>query len=265
MPESCSPRLVPQVADKPLAGVGVLVTRPQEQAAGLIEAITSKGGLAIAFPVIAIRPHDADAIATDEASLLEPDIAIFVSTNAVRCGLAYSATAHIAAIGPVTAHAIRARDRSVDIHSPDGYDSEHLLATPALQQVQGKVVRIIRGEDGRGLLGETLRERGAVVEYLTVYARQMPVYAEPDLADIRSRWLDGAIHVVTVMSVESLSNLLHLTPKDCHKAFAKTPLVTPASRVIIEARNRFPDIPTTLAKGPQASDIVDAILAWAGT
>ena len=71
----------------------------------------------------------------------------------------------------------------------------------------------------------------------------------------------GEVHVVTAMSVETLLNLLRLLPGDCHAVLARTPLVTPATRVINEATKRFPGIPVTLANGPQAGDMVEAIIA----
>ncbi|MDH3350179.1 MAG: hypothetical protein OEM51_01425, partial [Gammaproteobacteria bacterium] len=50
-------------------------------------------------------------------------------------------------------------------------------------------------------------------------------------------------------------------PEWCAARLRDTPLVTPATRVIKEALERFPGIPTTLARGPQASDMVNAIIA----
>ena len=150
----------------PLDGVGVLVTRPQRQADGLVAAIESRGGVAIRFPVIEARPHpQADVIAMAE-TLHIPDIVIVVSANAVRFGLRFAGDAAIAAVGPATARSVENSGRQVDIRARDGFDSEQLLATPELQDVAGKVVRIIRGNGGRELLASTLRERGATVESL---------------------------------------------------------------------------------------------------
>jgi uroporphyrinogen-III synthase len=243
-----------------LAGVGVLVTRPEGQAAELVTAITAHGGFAIEFPVMEIAPRPSDAIATDASALHEPDIAIFVSANAVRHGLDYAATARLAVVGPATAAAAEAAGRGVDIRAATGFDSEHLLAEAALQDVNGKVVRIVRGDDGRELLADTLRDRGATVEYLPVYSRKTPDYSNQEIAALEQQWRAGAVNVVTVMSVDSLDRLVTLLPESCKSSLGCTPLVTPATRVIIEAQNRFPGIPTTLARGPQASDMVDAII-----
>jgi uroporphyrinogen-III synthase len=249
------------VNESTLSGAGVLVTRPRRQADVLVDAIESIGGTAIRFPAIEIRPRpDADVIAEAER-LGIPDIAVFVSPNAVRCGLRYAGAAQLAAVGPATARAVEAAGRTADIQSPDGYSSEHLLGTPALQDVSGKVVRIIRGNGGRELLAAALCERGATVEYLEVYSRELPHYTESELAGIADKWRSGAIDIVTVMSVATFDNLVTLLPRNCRDLLARTPLVAPASRVIKAARDRFPDIPTMLASGPRTNDMVTAIVA----
>lgn len=253
------------MADNALSGVGVLVTRPKHQAAGFVDAITKKGGVAIELPVMEIIAHDTAKIEHDVASLLEADIAIFVSANAVRLGLAHAGTANIAAIGPTTAIAVRRHGREVDIQSPDGFDSEHLLKTQELQDVHGKVIRIIRGNVGREVLARTLASRGAIVEYLAVYRRQIPEYPAEVLTKITEQWQAGKVDVVTVMSVESLQNLLKILPRECRELLVDTTLVTPAQRVVQEAAVQLPGIPTTLAKGPQVNDIIEAILAHKNT
>lgn len=248
-----------------LAGVGVLVTRPRLQATELVAAITSHGGSALEFPVLEIRPRASDEIGNDASALQDPDIVVFVSANAVQHGLDHAAAAAIAVVGPATAAAVAAAGRRVDIRAASGFDSEHLLAESALQDVRGKVVRIIRGDGGRELLANTLRDRGATVEYLTVYSRNTPGYSSGEIAALEQQWRAGAVNVVTIMSVETLIRLVALLPEWCRNELENTPLVTPATRVIIEALNRFPGIPTTLARGPQASDMVDAIISCSKT
>ena len=251
--------------DNDLAGVGVLVTRPRRQATELVELIRSRGGSAIEFPVIEILPREQDMVEAAAIDLPDPDIAIFVSRNAVENGLAYSAAARTAVIGPATAAALRAAGRSVDIAPADGFDSEHLLEEAELHDVSGKHVRIIRGVGGRELLADILRNRGAIVDYLEVYERVAPHYSAEQTAELEQQWRSGAVNTVTVMSIESLDNLVSLLPEWCATALANTLLVTPAARVIQEALNRFPGIPARLASGPQASKMVDAILAGART
>ena len=248
------------MTDTRLQGVGVLVTRPRAQAAELIKSIEDHGGRAICFPVIEIVPRDRADVEADAAHLPKPDIALFVSSNAVAYGLSHADDAIKVAIGPATAAAIEAAGQSVDISPADGYDSESLLQEPALQSVSGKHVRIIRGGEGRELLANTLRERGAFVDTLSVYERQLPNISTAALDEVETAWLAGQIDAVTVMSVETLNNLACALPKSMRNALANVALVTPAARVIKELLDRFPASNPVLASGVLATDMVDAIM-----
>jgi len=248
------------MADQQLAGVGVLVTRPSHQAVELVDAIEDHGGTAVRFPVIDIVPRGAAEIAADEALLKDPDIVIFVSRNAVQFGLAHTADAIVAAVGPATTAALEAAGHRADIRPELGFDSEHLLAEPHLLDVADKTVRIVRGTDGRELLADTLRSRGAFVDYLPVYERRLPQYTDAELGALEARWRSGDIDLVTVMSVESVRNLGALLPDWCKNQLRNTSLVTPAARVLKEALARFPGTSATLAAGPLAGDMVRAII-----
>ena len=249
------------MADRPLQGVGVLVTRPRTQATELVNAIEEQGGRAYCFPVMEIAPFDDNVVRQQAAEMHKPDVAIFVSRNAVEYGIQYADGGRIAAIGPATAKAVEAAGRVVDIQPASGYDSEHLLAEEPLQDVAGKHIRIIRGTSGRELLAEELTQRGAIVEYLSVYKRRLPRVGPETLADLESRWRQGEINVVTVMSVQSLINLAKILPAWCAAQLATTLLVTPAGRVLKEALDRYPASRPTLASGPGADEMVRAIIA----
>ncbi len=244
-----------------LEGVGVLVTRPRTQAVDLVAAIEAAGGAAFCFPVLEIVPLDENIVAANAASLDKPDIAIFVSRNAVEYGLRYSDGARIAAIGPATAAAVSSAGRIVDIQPAAGFDSEHLLAESVFTDVAGKRIRIIRGNAGRQLLAEELAARGASVEYLSVYERRLPNASPQLLAGLEARWRQGEINVVTVMSVQSFRNLVALLPAWCEAQLELTPLVTPAGRVLKEILDRYPASRPILASGPQAREMVEAIIA----
>jgi len=245
------------MADTALAGVGVLVTRPKHQSEALLAAIRNAGGSPIRFPSIEIVGVDA---ASDAAGLAAPEIVIFVSSNAVEHGLQYAEGARIAAVGPATAAAIEAAGRSVDISSSAGFDSENLLAAADFFSVTGKRIRIIRGQDGRELLADTLRARGAQVDYLQVYERRMPLYSDDEVESLLHVWESGQIDVVTVMSIAAFRNLIELLPESAIPLLSRTPLVTPAERVLKEALDMFPELPTTLAAAPDADEMVRGVV-----
>jgi uroporphyrinogen-III synthase len=246
-----------------LDGFGILVTRPEHQADELVTAINDAGGEAIRFPVIDIEPQEPADILRHLAATPVADIAIFISTNAVKYGLHYlngNRTA-IAAIGPATKAAIESAGGQVDIFPASGYDSEHLLAEAELDDVTGKRIRIVRGDAGRELLAKTLRERGATVDYLPVYRRLTRTYSPSLLAGLEHRWRDEQVNCVIAMSVDSLSRLLDILSAGCRELLGKTPLVTPSARVLRTSSDKIPDAEVWLAESPQTDDMVRALIA----
>jgi uroporphyrinogen-III synthase len=246
----------------PLSGIGVLVTRPAGREQDLVEAIETAGGSVIAFPVLEIETRDAAILGEEQAKLPPPDIAIFVSSNAVRFGFRYipASGVRIAAIGPATRASIEAEGRTVDIYPSGGFDSEHLLQEPELVHATGKAIRIVRADSGRELLATTLRQRGAQVDYLSAY-RRLPIrHSDEDLEQLERAWRAGQIHYVTVMSVATLDSLWSALPDYCRMLLPETPLVTPSERVIQTASERIPGIQAILAPGPQAGDMVRAMI-----
>jgi uroporphyrinogen-III synthase len=199
-------------------------------------------------------------VAAEAEKLAAPEIAIFVSSNAVKHGLQYAEGAQIAVVGPATASAVEAAGRSVDIKSASGFDSEHLLTTADLFNVTGRRIRIIRGQDGRELLADTLRARGAQVDYLQVYERNLPLYSLDDVEALVAVWESGLINVVTAMSVASFKNLVELLPESAAPLLSRTPLVTPAERVLKEAVDQFPTLPVTLAQAPDVDEMVRGVV-----
>ncbi len=246
-----------------LSGFVVLMTRPERQADELITAIEDYGGEAIRFPVIDIEPKKSADIKRCLNMLPTADITIFISKNAVLYGLHYvngDETA-IAAIGPGTKSAIELADKHVDIIPLQGYDSEHLLAEAELQNVSGKNIRIIRGEGGRELLADTLRKRGAKVNYMSVYRRLSHTYTPNFLASLEHRWRNDQVNCVIAMSVSSLNTLLEILPTSCCELLNKTPLATPSARVLQTASDKIPNTKVWLADNPQTDGMIRALIA----
>ena len=196
-----------------LADLKVLVTRPAHQAGPLCRLIEEAGGVAVSFPVLSVTAmEETEAMQSLLDHLNDYWLAIFISPNAVRFGIEAAARhgglpagLHIAAVGEGSRRELEQRlKRTVDFVPEGRYDSEGLLALPALQQVAGKKIVIFRGGGGRELLAETLRERGAQVDYAEVY-RRMPT-TPPDSATL-SRWIEGGVNAITVTSSEGLQNL----------------------------------------------------------
>lgn len=199
-----------------LHGLRVLVTRPAHQAQSLAQQIEQAGGEAILLPTIEIAaPADPAALERLLARLDEFDLAIFVSPNAVRAARAGLARhgglpsgLQLAAVGQATVQALHAAGAGPVLAPAERFDSEGLLALLPAGKVAGKRVLILRGNDGRELLGDTLAARGARVSHAECYRRLPP--AAPDPVAL-ARLAQGDIDVITATSVEGLKNLCTLT------------------------------------------------------
>lgn len=253
-----------------LHGRGVLVTRPAHQADTLCHMIEQAGGRAIRFPVLAIAPpHDMTAPLATVARLAHYDLAIFVSPNAVEYGLdligaqgGLPAGLRLAVVGEGSARALRARlGRGPDLQPSERYDSEGLLALAELQQVAGRRVVIFRGDGGRELLGQALRERGATVDYAEVYRRVRPAV---DVAALAAQLAAGAVDIVTVTSSEGLRNLLELAGADNAARLKKLPLVVVSERTAALAQELGFSQPAHVAALASDAGLVEAVARWAG-
>lgn len=195
-----------------LAGRRVLNTRPAHQAAGLSAALTEAGAEVAELPLIAIVPRPLPA--EDERLLLDLDRydgVFFVSANAARLGLDAVANAWpqwpwrlpAYAVGASTATVLAAA--GLDVRVPEQADSEGLLALPSLQAVAGQRFLLLRGEDGRELLPATLRARGARVDVIALYRRELPPEAPARWRALRA---DGLPDDVVLTSPDALRHWL---------------------------------------------------------
>jgi uroporphyrinogen-III synthase len=225
------------VAPCDLRGRGVLVTRPAAQADGLCGLIEAAQGRPIRLPTIEIAPASDPQLALELLSQ-SWDLAYFVSPNAVEQAVAlvsdgtWPRVARIAAVGRATASALVAAGRAPDLMPEQRYDSETLLAMPELADMRGQRVLIVRGDGGRPLLGDTLRQRGAEVCYAEVYRRMRP---RVDVTPLLSGWADQ-VALVTATSDEILLSLVEMLGPAGRAPLVATPLVVVAERTAETAR-----------------------------
>lgn len=232
----------------PLADVGVLVTRPREQADAFAAELKQLGATPWLLPALAILPTgDTEALKRTMQAAGACTLAIFVSPTAVTFGLAALRRHHpdwpqdrttIAAVGMGTARALHQAGIGNVLVPETGADSEHLLALPRLQAVAHENILILRGEGGRTTLAETLVARGAHLLHAECYRRGMPQPADlaPQLAATRTALHAGSIHAITVFSSETLDNLFHLLGPDAAAALRATPLFAAHARIAEHAR-----------------------------
>jgi uroporphyrinogen-III synthase len=250
-----------------LAGVGVLVTRPQAQSAELCRLLEAHGATTFAFPAITI-----DALATPPEfarRIGDPnafDLVVFTSANAVRHGAALLGPRRdraIAAIGPATRRALDLAGYPVAITPRGGFDSEHLLAEPALRDLAGRRVLLVKGVGGRDLLARELAARGARVESLEVY-RRSPAAPEPArLRELEDRLDAGALQVVTATSVEIATALLAISTPRLRAVLARLHWLAPAGRVASALDALGVRGPRIAAASPEDPALLEALSRWA--
>ncbi len=230
-------REAPSGDASPLAGAGILVTRPVRQAAGFAAKVAALGGAPVVFPAIVILPpDDAAPLQHAHASLATYDYAVFVSANAVEHGMPdpgrWPRDLVAFAPGAATAEALHAVGLSEVRVPPERQDSEGLLDLPEFLEPRGKRVLVLRGDGGRELLGDTLRERGAMVDHVTCYRRGRP----KDPAGLAQAFGAGRIDAVTVTSSEGLDNLWSIVDDVTRARWAAMPTFAPHARIASRAR-----------------------------
>lgn len=250
--------------DLPLAHCAVAITRPADQAGELAELISKAGGEAVLFPLLEIRPvDDLDAFDHLVARLETFDWAFFISSNAVEHAMprllarrSLPPRLRWVAIGPTTAACLRDYGIS-NVLTPRGrYDSESLLDLPEMQSMAGQRCVIFRGIGGRELLADTLRARGAEVEFAECYQRVNP---NADTGKLHRLWQNGRLHAIVVTSSEALRNLM-AAAGDEPGWLGKVPLFVNHERIAASARQL--GLQAYVAQVPGDAGLLAAMTQW---
>ncbi|HFC54417.1 MAG TPA: uroporphyrinogen-III synthase [Gammaproteobacteria bacterium] len=249
-----------------LQGLGVMVTRPAHQAEPLCRLIEAAGGRPYRLPLLEIAPPEHPPAGLDR--LEEYHMAIFISPNAVEWGIALIRERgdlppglQLATVGRGSAARLeKLLGRKPDICAPPPFNSEALLTNSGMQKLANRNIIVFRGNGGRELLAETLRSRGATVEYCEVYRRACPKI-EP--AEVKRAWEQGKIDIITITSGEGLRNLVERTGAANHGWLFQTPLVLINRRLAALARELGFRQQLLISREASDSAMIDAIARWA--
>jgi uroporphyrinogen-III synthase len=249
-----------------LAGIGVLVTRPEHQAMPLCRLLEAQGASAWRLPALEIKAFgDRRALAARLGALDAFDLIIFTSANAVRFGAALldqKRDLQLAAIGAATARALNQAGYRVAFTPRETPSTEGLLAHPRLEHLSGHRILMIKGSEGRQLLQQELARRGAGVVTADVYQR---VPASPTAASLRAlheRFAAGEVHVITATSLGVGVALLQLVPEELRGEFERVPWVVPGERVAAALRGHGLSAPLLLSDSAEDQDLVAALVRW---
>ena len=158
------------MGDRPLAGLKVVVTRPDPQSQGLVAGLEALGAVVASVPLVAIAPVD-DPAALDAAAGALPiyDWVVFTSANGVRAFgerlTARERPPRVGVVGPATADA--ARELGVEPAFVGRGAAESLAE--GLELADGARVLLLQADLAGPELATALRERGAAADVLTAY------------------------------------------------------------------------------------------------
>jgi uroporphyrinogen III methyltransferase/synthase len=256
---------------RPLFGKRILVTRPREQAGGLIEQLEAMGAEAIEAPMIRILPPD-DYGPLDEACarIGTFDWIVFASANAVDALLErLLATPQdfralggvkLCAVGASTADHLARRGLKVDL-TPSEYRAE--AAVRALAEhgdVEGLKVLLPRADIGRETIADELRRLGAVVTDVVAYRTAVVDAEREGEPDIYRMLLDRRIDVVTFTSASAVRNFVKAVGAEPAADLLRTTTVASIGPVTAETASQC-NIQTTIMPAQYTVPaLVDAIV-----
>lgn len=169
---------------EPLAGVKIVITRAQEQAGKLRQALAARGATVLELPTIALAPpHSFRPLDAAIRRLARYAWVIFTSTNGVEQFFSRLARwrknapglrrIKIAAIGPATAQALRRHGVKPRI-VPREFRAEGLVQALARERWAGQRVLLARAAKAREVLPQALQRKGAKVDVIAAYRTVLP-------------------------------------------------------------------------------------------
>jgi uroporphyrinogen-III synthase len=249
-----------------LQGVGVLVTRPEQQAMPLCRLLEIQGASTLRLPAVEIKPFgNRRETAAKLGALAEFDVIIFTSANAVRFGaslLDQKRELTLAALGPATARALNQAGYRVAVQPVGNFDSESLLRHPRLEHPAGRRILIIKGSNGRPFLEQELAHRGAHVVTADVYQRVPATPSHAVLAQLLESFTAGAVQVITATSLEIAGNLLSMATPALRDEFERTHWLVPGERIAAGLREQGLLSPLVQAESAEDHDLVEALVRW---
>jgi uroporphyrinogen-III synthase len=211
----------------------VVLTRPLSQCAAMLKTLQASGRKVVHFPMFDIAPlRDETKLTQALPRLSEYALVVFVSPAAIRMCLsqpyfqehAWPKDLAIAVMGAgsrATLYEFGISSENYTVISPSNTertDSETLLDDLDLAHLQDQKVLLIRGETGRELFADALRQAQIAVDVVAAYRRVIPEFdsaraetlrklIEPNLEQQENQQMsEQAAWVIT--SSEVLSTLL---------------------------------------------------------
>jgi len=258
---------------RPLFGKRMLVTRPREEAADLVDRLEAMGAETIEAPMIRIVPPE-DYGPLDEACaqagrfnwiILSSAHAVDAFVERVLAGprdLRSLNGAKLCGVGPATGERLARYGLKVDL-TPSEYRAEGILrALSETGDVRGLKILLPRADIGREIVADELRKQGAEVTEVIAY-RTTAVEAEREgEPDIYRMLLEHRIDVVTFASASAVRSFVRVLGTEPAADLLSATIVASIGPVTAEAASQF-NIKTTIMPALYTIPaLVDAIVEY---
>lgn len=236
-----------------LTGKTIVVTRAAQKADHLTRLIKQRGGNPLLFPMIEIRAPDSwDECDRSLRALDSYDAFLFTSVNGVEYFFKRIDELRITknnlrskptyAVGPKTGAAAEEHRLAV-VAVPQQFTALDLARTLTEKAVQGKKFLFPRGDKGRDVLVDELRQRGAFVDVITVYRTEYT--KQHDTERVRSQIMNGTIDVITFTSPSAVINftsLFSLQDREQFRRLYKIAVIGPVTNEALASVHMWADI-----------------------
>ena len=195
-----------------LAGKRILITRTRQQASSLAAQLEAVGAVPITIPAIEIVPPESYALLDAALRQLDTfDWLVFTSANAVEAfanrRISGLSPKMVATIGPATTKAVQAIGMHVDL-MPPRYVAESLAET-LVPHAAGSRVLLVRAEEARDVLPDSLKQAGATVTIAPAYRNQVPASSLSAIREVFSS-PESYPDIITLTSGSAVRSLFSL-------------------------------------------------------
>ncbi len=248
-----------------LHGLRALITRPAHQATDLAAQTQYYAGQAVHFPTLEIIPtKDTTVLLSTLKKLSRYDFVIFISPNSVfntaesihRIWPNWPKNTKTIATGPGTALALKQYDLACDFCPEKDFNGIGLSNLAVLKDIKKKKILIIKGEGGRLYLAKSLRARGAQIENLNVYKRQLPKIDKDNIPN------QEAIDVIICTSHSGLKNLVSLLYPYWQDFLFKKQLLVISLRLADSAKKLGFVKPPLISDNASNTAILQTLFSW---
>ena len=256
---------------RPLFGKRVLVTRPREQAAEMVECLLDLGADPIETPTIRVLPPDDDTELTEACATVSTfDWIVFTSANGVDgfmtrllegpSDVRELKGVRLCAIGPATGARLTRFGLKIDLMPSEHRAEAVAAALRASGDLSDQRVLLPRADIAREVLPVELRRAGAEVVDVTAY-RTVLAGQDDGGPDIYEILLEQDIDAVTFTSASTVRNFVEIVGAEPAQDLLRTTVVAAIGPVTADAARELGIETTVIPATYTVPALVDALAA----